>query len=746
MRLLVATAVCCALLTGAAAAAPLTRYTLAGGCFTLTTPEGPVADGPVRMKATRLGEYLLYGTKGDFVQSGLTRVASPSALTEWKVTGSAPEFTMRNVGSGRDHAVRFTRASGCGVYPEAEVNATGRTFRGTAPSTQVQGLVDTHGHLMGFELFGGQWHCGRPWHPYGAPYALPDCTSLRSGTNGVFADFLETGSPVSTADRRGWPTFVDWPKPSAVASEGEYYTALQRAWMGGLRILVSLAVDNEALCLVMTSKTTTCNDMESARRQIRDLYELQDYIDAQSGGPGKGFFRVVTDPFQARRVINSGRLAVVIGIEVSRVLGCGEHQGVPECDRGDVDAGLAELQRLGVATFFPVHKFDNAFGGTKMDEGASAAIVSAGNLVATGRFWDVETCRGEMKDAEQPLASPAATALAGLVDGGALLPVYPPAPHCNTRMLTPLGEYLIDRMAAGRFIVEMDHMDAYTADAALKRLERIGYSGAVSGHSTPTQLSPQLMPRIYGLGGFVSPVTNPNPKHYVELWQLTMAARSDRFFSGGGYGSDMNGLAAQARPGDETGDRISYPFSSLDGRVVFQRERWGQRVFDVNKDGVANYGLYPDFFEQVIRAGGRRIGTDLLRGAEGYLEMWERVRGVAAPSCRRERLTGRGVGPLRLGADSAAVLMAGGQPASRPGASFRYCGRVRVGFVGDRANIVARTGGARTPLKDGLHVDIQRRTVRRIRGGRVRWTAVVTRRTARSPVKLRAALRAARLR
>ena len=42
---------------------------------------------------------------------------------------------------------------------------------------------------------------------------------------------------------------------------------------------------------------------------------MQDYIDAQFGGPGKGFYRIVKTPFEARRVINSGKMAVVMGIE-----------------------------------------------------------------------------------------------------------------------------------------------------------------------------------------------------------------------------------------------------------------------------------------------------------------------------------------------------------------------------------------------------------------------------------------------
>ena len=62
---------------------------------------------------------------------------------------------------------------------------------------------------------------------------------------------------------------------------------------------------------------------------------MQDYIDAQAGGPGKGFFRIVRNPFQARRVINRGKLAVVLGIEVSQPFDCTVHNEQPGCDRDD---------------------------------------------------------------------------------------------------------------------------------------------------------------------------------------------------------------------------------------------------------------------------------------------------------------------------------------------------------------------------------------------------------------------------
>ena len=533
---------------GAASKPALTRYSLAGGCFTIASggAELQPGAGPFRLKAMALGRYLVYGKDRRFLASrGTTLADAPSPATEWRVDGDARRgFTMANAQTGVKLPVRLVKAPGCAEYPEAEVNAKGTSFKGTSPIGTVAGVIDTHAHLMGFELFGGEWHCGRPWHPYGAPYALPDCTSMRRGVNGVFADFLETGSPVATTDRRGWPTFKDWPKPSAVASEGDYYTAIQRAWLGGLRIMVSLSVENESLCAVMSQRRRPCNDMATARAQIADLFEMQNYVDAQSGGPGKGFFRVVTDPIQARRVINAGKLAVVIGIEVSRVLGCGQHFGVPECDRAAVDKGLAELRRLGVTSFFPIHKFDNAFGGTKMDAAEGGVIVDAGNVLATGRFWDVETCKTAEQDADQlttPVTEPVAELLAGplhaLLPGGAIAPVYPPPPHCNTQDLTDLGRYLIEQMIQKRFIVELDHMDARTANSVLDLLERHAYPGVVSGHSVPVQLSPQAMPRIYRLGGFVSPTSAYTPKDYLDSWRTSVAARDPRFYNGGRSGS-----------------------------------------------------------------------------------------------------------------------------------------------------------------------------------------------------------------
>ncbi|MDT4942226.1 MAG: hypothetical protein QOJ34_2315 [Pseudonocardiales bacterium] len=623
-----------------AAAAPFTpstanRYTLVHGCFEVRTGPGAgvvvgAGSSPYRMQATTLGEYLLYGTHQDFLaQTGLTvgPVAAPSRRAEWQVTGTgATGFTMRNLATGLTRPVRFLPKSGCSVYPEAQVNATGSTYTGATPNGPVRGTIDAHTHTTAFEFLGGDWHCGRPWHPYGVAYALPDCAPYEKGTNGVAESFIDYGSVAHPHDTVGWPTFKDWPAPHALAEEGEYWTGLERAWLAGLRIMVVHLVDNEALCSLMSKRHTPCNDMQSVLIQARDLRELQDYIDAQAGGPGNGFFRIVTDPVQARQVINSGKLAIVMGIEVSDIFNCGEFLGHAKCTQFQLNSWLTRVWNLGVRSFFPIHKFDNAFGGTKMDSGEFGVLVNGGNHLKTGNFWDVRTCKGPEHDQEQLTSVPINSDLYDMIIGplnalfgGAVLPLYPPPPHCNFRGLTSLGTYLIRQMIARHFIIELDHMDAKSADEVLGMLEAAHYSGVVSGHGWD---SPQENPRIYSLGGFITPYAG-NATSFVQDWQTDHAIADPDYTFGIGYGSDMNGLGTQGGP--TSAHPISYPFTSYDGGVSFDREVWGQRTFDLNVDGTANYGMYADWLQELNVLGGPALMNDVMNGAEAYLQMWQRA-------------------------------------------------------------------------------------------------------------------------
>jgi hypothetical protein len=75
--------------------------------------------------------------------------------------------------------------------------------------------------------------------------------------------------------------------------------------------------------------------------------------------------------------------------------------------------------------------------------------------------------------------------------------------------------------------------------------------------------------------------------------------------------------------------------------VLIGKQRSGRRVYDIDVDGVSHYGLYPDWVEDLRKVAGEdgaAIVEDMTRGAEAYLQTWERAQGVRPDSCRNPRL------------------------------------------------------------------------------------------------------------
>jgi microsomal dipeptidase-like Zn-dependent dipeptidase len=115
----------------------------------------------------------------------------------------------------------------------------------------------------------------------------------------------------------------NWPHHQSLTHERSHYRWIERAWRGGLPLYVNLMVENRVLCEVYPYKQNPCHDRQRAAQDQADpLAALQDYIEAQGGAPGKGWYRIVRNPFQTRRVINQGKLAVVMGMEVSEPFDC----------------------------------------------------------------------------------------------------------------------------------------------------------------------------------------------------------------------------------------------------------------------------------------------------------------------------------------------------------------------------------------------------------------------------------------
>jgi hypothetical protein len=587
-------------------------------------------------------------------------------------------------------AAQFTleAAKGCAVWPESGTGVTGPIRRGATPYEQTKGYEDAHLHTMAFEFLGGRVICGRVWHPYGINDALQDCPDhkVANGQGAVLEDVLSGQNPVTGHATDGYPTFSFWPHYNSLTHQQVYYKWVERAWRGGLRMYTNLLVQNGQLCEIYPLKKNTCDEMETVALEANRTRELERFIDAQYGGPGRGWYRIVTDPLQARRVINSGRLAVVMGIEVSRPLGCRAYYTGPSCTAADIDKRLSEVYKLGVRQMEMTNKFDNALTGVTGDDGSTGVIVNNGNYKETGHFWEMTSCTspfGKVQHDKQQynLADQSNAAVGRDAIFGAILkmtgstgaaPVYPAGPQCNAIGLSPLGKAFLDGLMKRGMIFDPDHMSAVARQQALDYVAAHHYSGIVSSHSWADDAN---YFQILKMGGVVTPHAEGSSS-FLGKWELLRKHADPRFLFGIGWGSDISGFSAQGAPRNpKPGKGVVYPFKGLGGTTI-AKAHTGVRTWDINTEGVEHYGLYPDWVQDVqVQANqvgdGKAFTTDVQNGAEAFLQMWERGIGVRGDACRSDipDLTSvhvRGKTPEQ-------VLAALGQPHTRIGNAFTFC-------------------------------------------------------------------------
>ena len=597
---------------------------------------------PFRLEATQLSRYQLFDTTGapayqsiaGFILAG-DKYGDRADYTV-AVSGDRYRFTSTATGQvmgqflgslgagGSSSSVALTTATGCYDPPDISPGVTGTAAPGVDGSGKLVGTIDAHAHITAAAAFGGRLHCGEAWAPGGVRDALAGCASHASLNVGALFEGIIGGTDAVRSAEDGWPTFGDWPQHNTLLHEASYYRSIERSWRSGQRVLNALLVGNRLICELFPYRDTSCDEMDQVRVQARYLSSLQDYIDAQNGGRGKGWFRIATTPAQVRSIAAQGKLAVLVGVENSELFGCREIRDVPQCDRAAIDAGLDELQALGVSGLYPVHKFDNAFGGTRFDEGVTGAALNVGNLLSTGHWWTATSCTGP-SDNEQPLVSDDFAELLKLgplsLPAGAILPVYPSGKICNTRGLTALGTYLIQQMISRGMIIHVDHMGVKTAQAVLDLADAARYPGVTSVH---TWSDPALVDRILARGGFVASYAFAAADFLTE-WRTHRALPNGGSITGYGFGSDVNGLGPQAPPRGT--DPLTYPFTAPNGTTV-SKQVYGSRTFDLNTDGVAQYGLYADWTVDLIRQAGSdgpALRRQLTNSAEAYTQMWERA-------------------------------------------------------------------------------------------------------------------------
>ena len=674
-------------------------FLVAGLGDTLNLVLDPVA--PLGGLLRELGETLDGSGQrlGDVsVQPQLSMVEGASDLAVWNLNRSEGEqFTLAsNVTnllltaaddgltlvspSLESESSRFTlaEADGCSGYPDAELGITLLDDRPAIFLTEVPrfqgidgitdndifGYVDAHSHISAYEFIGGRVNYGDPFHKFGVHHALHDC-AVHHGPQGLTGLIEQVTSNPGPHETRGWPDFPFWPRHDSLQHHQSYYRWIERAHMSGMKILVNHLVHNEILCQINPQKQNDCSPIAAVELQAQRMREMQEYIDAQHGGPGEGWFRIVTSPGEARDVIHDGKMAVILGVEVSKVLGCGEFLGAPQCTREQIVERLDRLYAMDVRSLFPVHKFDNAFGGHLPDlsDGIGiGAILYGGNILASGHPIEFEECHdhGHDHDHGHHERSPLADSFQpfGLIEQllfqldyiGDRFPATPDefadidprngTDHlCNVRGLTDLGFYLIEELMKRGMMIETDHISRKAATQILDLTAPRGYP-VINSHGGWGGTE-ALRDRIAEQGGVSASFGSVRDDWVDQLTRDGNRPRPAAFkvgpFGGAPFASDVNGIAQLARnPGSPEDDDRLYPFTSVDGRVVFDKQVTGDRAFGLyDGRGVAHYGLYPDqIADMMIHSERPQAQIDdavnqLFTSAEAYIRMWERIENAA---------------------------------------------------------------------------------------------------------------------
>ncbi len=300
-----------------------------------------------------------------------------------------------------------------------------------APDAEIFGVADFHNHQFANLGFGRSLISGNAFSPAGILDALPSCEAIH-GSGGLL-DLLGNirtnppGSfpvpvPITVPSMTFTPpnqapmttpsfplltsghftggiaasngiSFDGWPRWNSITHQQVYYEWLRRAFDGGLRLMVMHALNNQLLCQISGTMNQTlgnfsCNDMDNIDDQLNMAKSLEAFIDGQSGGTGKGWYRIAYSATDARHIINSGKMAVILGIEVDDLFGC----SLPSaCTEQFVRDRLNHYYDMGVRHLFPVHAFDNAFGGTALFD----PLFDLGNRLVEGQFVVRRECGPE---------------------------------------------------------------------------------------------------------------------------------------------------------------------------------------------------------------------------------------------------------------------------------------------------------------------------------------------------------------
>ena len=493
----------------------------------------------------------------------------------------------------------------------------------------LTGYVDMHAHPRGDLAYGCELF-------YGAPYgdintALGNCKADHSKNllRSVLAAQTEQQNCSAWRDgKAGYPDFATWPSWCSILHQQMWVDWIERAHTaGGLNVMVALAVSSH--CIASAAKTTGPQD--DGQVLLNCIQGIKDLV------ANTTFMEIALTPQDVRRIVSSGKLAVILGTEMDNIGNFYAPQDKYKAtfnatpSNAQIQAELDTLWDLGIRYIFPVHLNNTVFGGSAL----IVPTLNVANKFVTGAEFIPEQVSTKETGIAFRLQNPAV----GLNPIAKLFMPYllpknvnpgkkgnysywdtmPGYGHRNSLGLTERGSFGLQYMMHKGFLIDIDHMSEKMANEVLSMAVANDYP-VNSGHNGPRGLAGNENGRTLAqyaqlkqIGGMVGMGHGANASDFVKSYRQVAQIMG---YSHLATGTDVGGFSPL--PQRDTSVRLVYD-------STFTRCHTGNRTWDINKDGVAHYGLWPDYIRSWSAAGmtAKEMHT-FMSSAEDFTVMWEK--------------------------------------------------------------------------------------------------------------------------
>lgn len=580
----------------------------------------------------RVGEHLRYladvngDQKADIIGFGTERVAIALGRTDGRF--GAPNGVLSH----------FTTVNGGWTTCPEQQNQDVSILRG---------WVDMHTHPMSHLSMGGKVMYGSPDGNMAS--ALANCNSFHGGPgiDNIGGDIIRA-EVVNNLDEKyehqaknalhkdhphgGYPSFTNWPHWSSATHQQMWWEWIKRAHDGGLNIMVALAVHNGLINKAAAGVgDRVWDDKASVELQ---LTEMKQFITRHAE-----FMEIAKTPSDLRRIVVQGKLAVILGVETEDIGNLARRKYF-EGENITPDKISAEIQRLynqfDVRYILPIHFSNNLFGGTALTRN----LFLLSTKYYTNTFPSPIESQGESigyKLGREPFKEFLQADLLRSRGLGWIIdhqPTYPipclPCGQRNSLGLTEEGKIAIDEMMRLGMMIDIDHMSEQAVRETITHItNRAGTAGYPinSGHNGLRTITDRPSAEanensktesqyrtILNFGGMIGLGHGGSATGFVNSFRNVSRIAQGRNVA---IGTDVNGFYPLAEP--DPAARITYNLS-------FPRyESPIGRPWDINTDGFAHYGLFPDYIKSWESAGMTPSEKEIFfSSAEYFAQMWEK--------------------------------------------------------------------------------------------------------------------------